>query len=37
VHSQPELDDIAAELNSRPPKRLGYLTPSEVFNQLALQ
>jgi IS30 family transposase len=37
VHSQPELDDIAAELNSRPRKRLGYLTPSEVFNQLALQ
>jgi IS30 family transposase len=37
VHSQPELDDIAAEVNSRPRKRLGYLTPSEVFNQLALQ
>lgn len=36
VHDQHELDDIAARLNSRPRKRLGYLTPSEVFNQLAL-
>jgi len=36
VHDQAALDDIAAELNSRPRKRLGYLTPSEVFNQLAL-
>jgi IS30 family transposase len=37
VHDQAALDDIAAELNARPRKRLGYLTPSEVFNQLALQ
>jgi transposase, IS30 family len=37
VHSQADLDDIAAELNARPRKRLGYLTPSEAFNQLALQ
>jgi transposase, IS30 family len=37
VHDQHELDDIAARLNTRPRKRLGYLTPSEVFNQLALQ
>jgi IS30 family transposase len=37
VHTQNDLDDIAAEVNSRPRKRLGYLTPSEVFNQLALQ
>ena len=37
VHSQDDLDDIAAELNTRPRKRLGYLTPSEAFNQLALQ
>jgi IS30 family transposase len=37
VHDQAALDDIAAELNSRPRKRLGFLTPSEVFNQLALQ
>jgi IS30 family transposase len=37
VHTQAHLDDIAARLNTRPRKRLGYLTPSEVFNQLALQ
>jgi IS30 family transposase len=37
VHDQNDLDDIAARLNTRPRKRLGYLTPSEVFNQLALQ
>ena len=37
VHSQADLDDIAAELNTRPRKRLGYLTPLEAFNQLALQ
>lgn len=36
IHSQAELDDIAAELNTRPRKRLGYLTPLEAFNQLAL-
>ncbi len=37
THSQAALDDIAAELNTRPRKRLGYLTPLEAFNQLALQ
>jgi len=37
VHSQADLDDVAAELNTRPRKRLGYLTPLEAFNQLALQ
>lgn len=37
VHNQHDLDDIATRLNTRPRKRLGYLTPSEVFNQLALQ
>lgn len=37
VHDQDDLDDIAARLNTRPRKRLGYLTPSEVFNQLALR
>jgi IS30 family transposase len=37
VHTQADLDDIAAELNTRPRKRLGYLTPLEAFNQLALQ
>jgi IS30 family transposase len=36
VHDQNALDEIAARLNTRPRKRLGYLTPSEVFNQLAL-
>lgn len=28
-----ELDDIADELNSRPRRRHGYLTPSEIYNQ----
>ena len=37
MHDQATLNDMAAELNARPRKRLGYLTPSEVFNQLALQ
>jgi IS30 family transposase len=37
VHSQADLDDVAADLNNRPRKRLGYLTPLEVFNKLALQ
>lgn len=37
VHDQADLDEIAARLNNRPRKRLGYLTPLEVFNQLALQ
>ena len=37
VHDQNDLDNIAERLNTRPRKRLGYLTPSEVFNQLALQ
>ena len=36
-HTQADLDDIAARLNTRPRKRLGYLTPSEAFNKLALQ
>ena len=35
-YSQPEFDDVAAELNNRPRKRLGYLTPLEVFNKLML-
>jgi IS30 family transposase len=37
VHSQTDLDDIAAQLNTRPRKRLGYLTPLEAFNKLALR
>ena len=36
THSQTELDDIAAELNNRPRKRHGFLTPLEMFNQLVL-
>lgn len=36
VHSQADLDDIAAELNNRPRKRHGFLTPLEMFNQVAL-
>jgi IS30 family transposase len=37
VHSQADLDAVAADINNRPRKRLGYLTPLEVFNKLALQ
>jgi IS30 family transposase len=37
VHSQADLDIIAADLNNRPRKRLSYLTPLEAFNKLALQ
>ncbi len=37
IHDQNDLNEIAARLNNRPRKRLGYLTPLEVFNQLALQ
>lgn len=32
--TQEELDDIAEELNNRPRKRLGYLTPNEYYTQL---
>lgn len=32
--TQEELDDIAAELNNRPRKRLGYLTPNEYYQHL---
>jgi transposase, IS30 family len=35
-HSQHDLDNIAHQLNTRPRKRLNYLTPSEAFKQLAL-
>ena len=32
--TQGELDDIAEELNNRPRKRLGYLTPNEKYQFL---
>ena len=32
--TQGELDDIATELNNRPRKRLGYMTPAEKYQQL---
>ena len=32
--TQDELDAVADELNSRPRRRHGYLTPSEIYNQL---
>lgn len=32
--TQSELDDIAEELNNRPRKRLGYLTPNEYYQYL---
>jgi len=37
IHSQDDFDNVAAELNNRPRKRLRYLTPLEVFNKLLLQ
>lgn len=36
VHTRADLDRIAEELNDRPRKRLGYLTPSEVFAKLLI-
>jgi len=34
VHTRADLDAIAAQLNDRPRKRLGYLTPKEVLDNL---
>jgi len=35
--TQEELDDIADELNNRPRKRLGYMTPAEAYQQELLK
>lgn len=35
--TQEELDDIAEELNNRPRKRLGYLTPNEKYQALFMK
>ena len=32
--TQNELDEIVNEINNRPRKRLGYLTPNEVFKKM---
>ena len=35
VHSEAELDQVAAELNDRPRKRLGYRKPIEEIGHLS--
>jgi IS30 family transposase len=34
VHSEEYLDEVAAELNGRPRKTLGFETPAEVFHDM---
>lgn len=36
-HDQQHLNDLAARLNHRPRKVLGWRTPAEVFNRLAAE
>jgi IS30 family transposase len=36
VHSAADLDWVAAELNDRPRKRLGYRKPDELIGHLLL-
>jgi transposase, IS30 family len=37
IHTQPELDAVADELNDRPRETLGWLKPTEVLNKLLIE
>jgi IS30 family transposase len=37
LHTQEELDRVAAELNGRPRKTLGWKKPIEVFDKLTAE
>jgi IS30 family transposase len=37
LRTQEELDRVAAELNGRPRKTLGWKKPIEVFNELIVE
>jgi IS30 family transposase len=37
VHTAADLDRVTAELNDRPPKRLGVAKPIELIGDLSLQ